>query len=172
MRIAIIVFVLMIVCPCVNSYALYDQDYLIYDGESLTQVNCMRCNKPIKKIGKVYITLENKDIVYVLRLKELPNFVRVPITLADGSYTNFMMDKGCADEFRMRPSEKAGIRSQIKKGWNLEADAVNLPQARKDEINAKQVTVTGRYRRPGKGKQIKKYKFKEKDKFKKGQKRK
>ena len=105
---------------------MYNKDYLEYDEFGLKQVNCMRCNIPVKV---------RKAVDGILAMSTMSHFAPVPFTLSDGSYTNILMCEDCRkkyDETEIKEMEK-----QFHKGYELEAIGEKRSKKEVDFIKGK-----------------------------------
>lgn len=144
----VLVFNVDVFAPLSVATAEYDKDYLEYDEYGLVEVRCMKCNIPIKKRDVVRHTLRDGRTVNVYAIKTLSNFVAVPYELNNGSFTNILMDKGCARKHTDVLAERQGMADQLRKGWVLEAKGTKRSQKEiKDlEKRIEEIEVSGKYR--------------------------
>ncbi len=129
---------------------MYDKEYIEYDEYGLKEVRCMRCGVPIKRREVVEREIRKGKwtrIVNVFAIKTLSNFVPVPYTLSDGSYTNILMDKDCAKKHINSPEEMVGMENQFKKGHELEAIGTGRSQKEVNHIKKmfEKIKVTGHH---------------------------
>ncbi len=116
---------------------MYDKDYLEYDEYGLKEVRCMRCGVPIKKREIFAKTVNYRGTIQtigVYAIKSLSNYTPIPYTLSDGSYTNILMDKDCAEKHVNSTEEMVGMESQFKKGHELEAIGTGRSQKEINDI--------------------------------------
>ncbi|MEE8208245.1 MAG: hypothetical protein V3T88_04725 [Nitrosomonadaceae bacterium] len=128
------IILIIILAFCVKAEAIYDQDYLVYDEYGLKQVNCMRCNTPIKERTIRLSRVSEGRNIYIESVRSLSNFAAVPVVLSDGSWTNILMDRDCAKAYRLTEEEKEGMAEQLKNGWIGEARGLKRSQEEIDGI--------------------------------------
>ncbi len=120
-----------------NAYALYDQDWLVYDSKGLKSVNCVRCNKVVKKRGEILIITPSGDKEYVIALKRLAHCVELEFQLNDGSRITALMDKDCVKDYTGTIPGKRNVMKQLRRGYELEAIAANMDAADIARIKAR-----------------------------------
>jgi hypothetical protein len=141
---------LIILSFSMNAWALYDNNYLVYDEYGLKQVNCMRCNVVVKERVLRLSRVKDDEPIYIESVKSLSNFTAVPVELDNGSWTNILMCKDCKKEYQLTDEEKVGMANQLKGGWVEEARGLRRSQKEIKAI-AKRVKKT---------KVVKKHRFK------------
>lgn len=162
---------------CVNAEAFYDKPYLEYDEYGLKQVNCMRCNVPVKtRTIRLVRHKEGEEPVYVEAIRAQSNLVRIPVELNNGSWTNLLMCLDCKKNYAFW-EEKEGMARQLKAGWVDEAIGLKRSIEEVDGIldRVKNTTVLRKHDGkenlvPSFDKPIKNYKVKRRSKVKGGKK--
>lgn len=125
---------------------MYDKDHLIYDDYGLKQVNCVRCNNPVKMRNIKLHEFPDGRTIHIYAIKTLSNFVPLPYELSNGTYTHITMDKDCARDHVDTAEERKGMEKQFRKGFELEAKGFKKQQNEIDDIinRYSEIKVTGR----------------------------
>lgn len=110
-RIIITIILLLLTTPV---FALYDQPYIEHDNQGISQINCIRCNDPLKT---------RIETNHGYRFKKVSHISQIKFYLTDGSFTNLYMCKDCKREYQPTEKELKGLSKQFRKGFILEAEA-------------------------------------------------
>ena len=119
--ITIILLIILLFVP--SAFALYDQPYIEYDKDGITQINCIRCNTTLKTRNR-----------FTSGFQIVSHIERIPFDLSDGTYTNLYFCRDCKREYQCTEEELAGMSAQFKLGLELEARAARKPKKHIDKV--------------------------------------